>query len=98
MSDDMRPRCGVGGVPLCEEGCPSYDGKRCRLTGFRPGSICDPAVQEMAAELREWRRLGSELVTARNTRRRPGLILPLASRDLNAMDALIIFSENHPHE
>jgi hypothetical protein len=37
------------GVPYCsEEKCSSYDGKRCFLTGDRPGHICEPAVSAMA--------------------------------------------------
>lgn len=36
-------------VPGCStDDCPHYDGKRCRLLGFRPGSICEPAVAAMA--------------------------------------------------
>jgi hypothetical protein len=31
--------------------CPEYDGKRCRLTGFRPGG-CEPTWKTMAAALR----------------------------------------------
>lgn len=34
-----------GSYPTCsEEKCKSYDGKRCRLTGFRPGGTCEPAM------------------------------------------------------
>jgi hypothetical protein len=44
------------GVPLCSERrCPSYDGKRCEETGFRPGNVCEPEVVDMAAELRSLR-------------------------------------------
>ena len=39
------------GVPLCDESCVHHDGKRCRLTGFRPGPICEPVVGAMAATL-----------------------------------------------
>lgn len=31
--------------------CPEYDGKRCRLTGFRP-SGCEPAYAALLAEVR----------------------------------------------
>ncbi len=38
--------------PLCSEGaCPGFDGKRCRLTGFRPDNFCEPAVTRMKDEL-----------------------------------------------
>lgn len=37
------------GVPRCyDDQCPQYDGKRCRLIGFPPGSLCEPAVVVMA--------------------------------------------------
>ena len=38
-------------VPFCNEECRSHDGKRCRLTGMRPGNVCEPAVSAMAAAL-----------------------------------------------
>lgn len=46
MSDD-EPNCfWSGGIPLCQdELCPQYDGKRCRMLGFRPDRICEPAVK-----------------------------------------------------
>ena len=38
-------------VPMCTlEDCPTYDGKRCAATGFRPSDICEPAVRAMG----EW--------------------------------------------
>lgn len=39
------------GVPLCDDSCVHHDGKRCELTGFRAGPICDPVVGAMAAML-----------------------------------------------
>ena len=34
--------------PTCAyEKCKSYDGKRCRLTGFRPGGTCEPTMAAM---------------------------------------------------
>lgn len=48
--NDVRPTLDKNGVPCCaREECPSYDGKRCSATGFRPDGICEPAVIEMAA-------------------------------------------------
>ena len=35
-------------VPFHLDDCPHYDGKRCRLTGFKPEGLCEPAVQAMA--------------------------------------------------
>lgn len=33
-------------IPRCaHEDCGQYDGKRCRILGCRPGSICEPAVE-----------------------------------------------------
>lgn len=51
----MRPMPEVdeNGVPCCAaEECPAYDGKRCELTGFRPGPICEPAVIRLAQDYR----------------------------------------------
>lgn len=45
------PRVDAAGIPWCDDSCPQHDGKRCRLTGFRPGSFCEPAVAEMAERL-----------------------------------------------
>lgn len=41
-----------GPVPQCSrEGCPSYDGKRCELTGFQPRGACEPAIEKLAGDL-----------------------------------------------
>lgn len=39
------------GVPYCSTECSSYDGKRCRMMGMRPGHICEPAAEAIIAEL-----------------------------------------------
>ena len=42
-------------VPVCaSDACPSFDGKRCRETGFKPDRICEPAVLEAISLLRKW--------------------------------------------
>jgi len=41
----------VSDIPMCRDGCCHHDGKRCELTGFRPGSLCEPAVGAMAVML-----------------------------------------------
>ena len=47
------PRWLPEGAPACsEDECPQYDGKRCRLMGFRPSTLCEPVVREMAKLLR----------------------------------------------
>ena len=50
MSDKpWEPEVDERGVPWCpHDKCKQYDGKRCRLTGFRPAQICEPAVVELA--------------------------------------------------
>lgn len=46
-----RPKS-TNGVPFCTyEDCPEYDGKRCKMMGFRPSQICEPAVQQMSFDL-----------------------------------------------
>lgn len=36
-------------VPRCsEDSCPQYDGKRCKLMGFRPHGCCEPVIEAMA--------------------------------------------------
>lgn len=47
----IRPNVDKSGVPKCAEECPSHDGKRCEILGYRPDAICEPAVREMAARL-----------------------------------------------
>lgn len=46
------PEVDENGVPRCATECPAYDGKRCELTGFRPGSICEPAVLQLVHDHR----------------------------------------------
>lgn len=53
-------------IPLCSNDCPSYDGKRCALTGFSPKQICEPAISEAMSIL------DSMLSMLRNKYRKPG--------------------------
>lgn len=40
------------GVPICtEDRCPEYDGKRCKMMGFRPCRICEPVVQQLSDDV-----------------------------------------------
>ena len=49
----IRPEWDKDGVPSCTlDECPSYDGKRCREMGFRPQSLCEPAVGLIAKALK----------------------------------------------
>lgn len=56
MSDERpgnqpTPRVDNAGIPWCDESCPQHDGKRCRILGFRPSSICEPAVGALVREV-----------------------------------------------
>jgi hypothetical protein len=54
LPSDIRPML-KHGIPLCDpDGCPSFDGKRCRLLGLRPAHICEPAL-EVAADSIHWK-------------------------------------------
>ena len=55
-------------TPTCSlEGCPAYDGKRCRLTGFRPRVLCNPTVDTMIERIKtEPRRLAAAVAEERN--------------------------------
>lgn len=54
MDPDVRPEFDKHGVPACtHDECPMYDGKRCRALGHRPVAICEPAVRDMAARLKQ---------------------------------------------
>lgn len=49
----FQPEVDEHGVLFCtEEKCCQYDGKRCRLIGFRPGNICEPAVRQLIIDLK----------------------------------------------
>lgn len=45
--DDPQPERDRHGVPWCRDDCKQHDGKRCRLLGVRPSTICEPAVREL---------------------------------------------------
>ena len=49
---DAEPEWTSDGQPVCSQSCPSHDGKRCQLIGFRPSMLCEPAVVAMADEIR----------------------------------------------
>jgi hypothetical protein len=47
MTETIEPEWSDG-LPLCtEDGCQSYDGKRCRVLGFRPDRFCEPALKTL---------------------------------------------------
>jgi len=51
-ANDIRPEWQHDGIPSCSsEECPCYDGKRCRALGFKPESMCEPAVSAMVDAL-----------------------------------------------
>jgi hypothetical protein len=50
-TESMQPEINDLGVPLCDERCPSHDGKRCRLLGLPPSIVCEPAVAVMAQHI-----------------------------------------------
>lgn len=52
-TDDIRPIIGDDGVPRCGAECPQSDGKRCRLLGCRPWTVCIPAVALIAKSNKE---------------------------------------------
>jgi hypothetical protein len=43
-------------LPFCTDSCQQHDGKRCRLTGFRPDVMCEPAVRLVYAEVKALRK------------------------------------------
>ena len=45
---NCRPDC-EDSLPFCDEECGSFDGKRCRITGSRPGRLCEPFVKILMA-------------------------------------------------
>lgn len=53
LPPNVRPewakRSGIPACPSDERYCPSFDGKRCAVMGMRPRTICEPAVEALAA-------------------------------------------------
>lgn len=47
---DVRPTWSETGLPLCDDACPNFDGKRCKAMGFRPGRFCEPMLFQQAQE------------------------------------------------
>lgn len=50
----IRPQIERDGVPTCSQGCcPAYRVRHhyCEVIGRRPGEMCRPGVERMAAEL-----------------------------------------------
>jgi hypothetical protein len=58
-----------GDLPTCSyDACSQYDGKRCRLLGFRPDHFCEPALIDLMAELQRMRKMETSDEIARLTR------------------------------
>lgn len=54
LSPEVAPNWDSGrgvGIPFCTDECPSHDGKRCLVLGFRPMGLCEPAVIAMNEEI-----------------------------------------------
>lgn len=49
IREGIAPTIGDDGIPHCSDDCPEYDGKRCRVIGFRPYGTCEPAMDDMGA-------------------------------------------------
>lgn len=41
--DEMAPFY-VDSVPVCVTKCAQYDGKRCKIIGWKPSRVCEPAI------------------------------------------------------
>ena len=53
---NRQPRIGDDGIPHCSyDACAQYDGKRCGVLGYRPTSLCEPQVADMARDLAAYR-------------------------------------------
>jgi NTP pyrophosphatase (non-canonical NTP hydrolase) len=50
LEDPIGPEIGRGGIGWCTGACPHRDGDLCRLTGFRPESICEPWAERLVRE------------------------------------------------
>jgi len=80
----------VEGLPVCDqEGCPLYDGKRCDAQGCRPESLCEPAVEAMAALNRALvlvvERLEANATTREGVMRRERELWRTAERERDAL-------------
>jgi hypothetical protein len=50
----MNPKYYDDGVPMCaDDDCSSFDGKRCKMLGARPGAVCEPAVVKISCDLKQ---------------------------------------------
>ena len=47
----MNPDYDKNGLPLHVDECPEYDGKRCKLMGFRPDRFCEPALIDARTQM-----------------------------------------------
>jgi hypothetical protein len=61
LDDDVRPTT----LGACsEDDCPSWDGKRCRLTGNRPRGGCEPAFEALLAKADDAKEMHRQLDAA----------------------------------
>lgn len=48
--DKLQPIIRDDGLPMCDEDCPSHDGKRCRVLGYKAPQLCEPMVIRLAKQ------------------------------------------------
>lgn len=46
-----NPSHDANGLPLCDQDCALYDGKRCSALGFKPDRFCEPALIEIVEKV-----------------------------------------------
>lgn len=48
--DDLPQPLWTNKIPRCSVDCQHFDGKRCKLMGFPPDSICEPEVIRLVSQ------------------------------------------------
>ena len=81
---DIEPNWSDSKVPNCSDECPSHDGKRCRVMGFRPDTICEPAVELAMQRLDDLQGVGKVVVGWYGTNT-PGTHMPPGMKELKAL-------------
>lgn len=67
---EIRPQIGKDHVPTCSGvDCPAYRVRThyCEITGHRPGEMCRPGVEQIAAELQALKRTNCTACGPRRT-------------------------------
>ena len=92
---DPRPSRNEDNLPICDDRCPCFDGKRCKLLGVRPSFFCEPALRSERQVANE-AHLAAEAEAKRLLQTIIRIVWAQPDHRIRIFDAEVILAPNDP--